>query len=100
VYPKGVVVLAVVAVALLAITGGTVNAVVPLYATSGFTMAGLRMRRYHQRKREYRWRLKLAGSAGAGVLSARLRRRSSARRARTARSPCQRTRSRRSGPGR
>ena len=73
VFSNGVVVLAVVAVALLAVTGGTVNALVPLYAIgvfTGFTMAGLGMARYHRREREDRWRLKLAVNAGAGVLSA------------------------------
>lgn len=73
VFSNGIVLLAVVAVGLLAVTGGTVNALVPLYAIgvfTGFTMAGLGMARYHRRQREPRWRTKLAINASAGVLSA------------------------------
>jgi amino acid transporter len=73
VFSNGVVVLSVVAIALLAVTGGTVNALVPLYAIgvfTGFTMAGFGMARYHRREREHRWRAKLAINASAGVLSA------------------------------
>ena len=73
VFSNAIVVLAVVAIALLAATGGTVNALVPLYAIgvfTGFTMAGLGMARYHHSHREHRWLAKLAVNASAGVLSA------------------------------
>ncbi|MCE3549858.1 amino acid permease [Pseudonocardia sp. RS11V-5] len=72
VFSNGIVVLAVVAVVLLVVTGGTVNALVPFYAIgvfTGFTMAGFGMARYHLRKREHAWRRKLAVNVAGGALS-------------------------------
>ncbi|MGH3548794.1 MAG: hypothetical protein ACRDQU_11920 [Pseudonocardiaceae bacterium] len=72
VFSNGIIVLAVVAVGLLAVTGGTVNALVPLYAIgvfTGFTMAGFGMTKHHITHREAGWRRKLVINATAGGLS-------------------------------
>ncbi len=72
VFSNGIIVLAVVAVALLIITGGTVDALVPFYAIgvfTGFTMAGFGMAKYHLTQREAGWRRKLVINATGGGLS-------------------------------
>ncbi len=72
VFSNGVIVLAVVAVLLLAATGGTVNALVPFYAIgvfTGFTMAGFGMAKHHITRREAGWRRKLLINASGGGLS-------------------------------
>lgn len=72
VFSNGIIVLAIVAVLLLAVTGGTVNALVPFYAIgvfTGFTMTGLGMAKHHLTHREPGWRHKLLINASAGGLS-------------------------------
>ncbi|WP_309147780.1 amino acid permease [Streptomyces sp. NTH33] len=72
VFSNGIIVLTVLAVALLAATGGTVNALVPFYAIgvfTGFAMAGYGMTRHHLAHREPGWRRRLAVNCSAGVLS-------------------------------
>lgn len=72
VFSNGIITLAVLAVALLAVTGGTVNALVPFYAIgvfTGFAMAGYGMTRYHLSRRESGWRRRLAVNGAAGILS-------------------------------
>ncbi|HET8602278.1 MAG TPA: APC family permease [Segeticoccus sp.] len=72
VFSNGILTLAVLAVLLLVLTGGTVTALVPFYAIgvfSGFAMAGFGMTRHHQRTRETGWRRRLAINLAAGVLS-------------------------------
>ncbi|MFE1754813.1 APC family permease [Streptomyces anandii] len=72
VFSNGIITLAVLAVALLAVTGGTVNALIPFYAIgvfTGFAMAGYGMTRHHLSHREPGWRHRLAINCAAGVLS-------------------------------
>jgi amino acid transporter len=72
VFSSGIIVLAVVSIALLAAVGSNVNALVPFYALgvfTAFTMAGFGMARYHQRTREPGWRRKLVINFSAGVTS-------------------------------
>jgi amino acid transporter len=72
VFSSGIIVLAVVSIALLAAVGSNVNNLVPFYAIgvfTAFTMAGFGMARYHQRMREPRWRLKYVINFSAGVTS-------------------------------
>src|ERR1700761_9537165 len=59
-------------VALLVLTGGSVNALVPFYCFgvfTGFSMAGYGMTKYHLTHREPGWRRKLAANLSAGSLS-------------------------------
>ncbi|MBV9059427.1 MAG: amino acid permease, partial [Pseudonocardiales bacterium] len=72
VFSNGIIVLTVLAVALLAATGGTVDALVPFYAIgvfSGFAMAGYGMTRHHLTQREPGWRHRLVINFSAGALS-------------------------------
>ncbi len=72
VFSNGIIVLTALSVALLVITGGSVNALVPLYAIgvfTGFSMAGYGMTKHHLRQREPGWRRKLAINLSAGILS-------------------------------
>ncbi|MEB3032811.1 APC family permease [[Mycobacterium] nativiensis] len=72
VFSNGIVALTVLAVALLVITGGSVNALVPFYAIgvfTGFAMAGYGMTKHHVTHRESGWRHKLVINFSAGVLS-------------------------------
>lgn len=72
VFSNGIIVLAVTAIALLVVSGGTVSALVPFYAIgvfTGFTMAGFGMSRHHLTRREAGWRRKLVINATAGALS-------------------------------
>jgi len=72
VFSSGIIVLAAVSIALLAVVGSSVNALVPFYALgvfTAFTMAGFGMARYHQRTREQGWRYKLVINFSAGVCS-------------------------------
>ncbi|NMI00909.1 amino acid permease [Pseudonocardia sp. K10HN5] len=72
VFSNGIIVLAVVAIALLVVSGGTVSALVPFYAIgvfTGFTMAGFGMTKYHLTHREAGWRRKLVINACGGGLS-------------------------------
>jgi amino acid transporter len=72
VFSNGIITLTVLAVALLIITGGSVNALVPFYAIgvfTGFSMAGYGMTKYHLSHRESGWRTKLVTNLSAGILS-------------------------------
>ncbi len=68
----GTIVLALLSATLLLLTGGSVNALVPLYAISVFvvfSMAGYSMTKHHLTSRERGWRRHLAISLTAGILS-------------------------------
>jgi amino acid transporter len=68
----GSIVLALLSVALLLAAGGSVNALVPLYAIGVFvvfSMAGYSMTKHHLTRRERGWRRHLAISLTAGILS-------------------------------
>jgi amino acid transporter len=72
VFSNGIITLTVLAVALLIITGGSLNALVPFYAIgvfTGFSMAGYGMTKHHLTHRGPGWRSKLAINLSAGVLS-------------------------------
>lgn len=72
VFSNGIITLAILAVALLVITGGSVNALVPFYAIgvfTGFAMAGYGMAKHHVKYRESGWRHKLVINFSAAVLS-------------------------------
>lgn len=72
VFSNGIITLAVLAVALLIFTGGSVNALVPFYAIgvfTGFSMCGYGMTKYHLTHREPGWRYKMAINLSAGILS-------------------------------
>jgi hypothetical protein len=72
VFSNAIIVLAVLAVALLLATGGSVNALVPLFAMgvfSAFAMAGYGMTKHHLTHRGSGWRRKLAINLSAGILS-------------------------------
>jgi len=73
VFSNGIVVLAVLSAALLAVVGANVNKLVPFYAIgvfTAFTMAGLGMAKYHHNTREPGWRRRLVINFSAGVISA------------------------------
>lgn len=72
VYSNGIIALTVLAVILLMVTGGSVNALVPFYAIgvfTGFAMAGYGMAKHHVTHREPGWRRKLVINFSAGALS-------------------------------
>ncbi|HET9876680.1 MAG TPA: amino acid permease [Mycobacterium sp.] len=72
VFSNGIITLAVLSVALLVITGGSVNALVPFYAIgvfTGFSMAGYGMTKHHLSHRDPGWRHKLAINVSSGILS-------------------------------
>src|SRR5271168_3797364 len=72
VFSNGIITLTVLAVALLLVTGGSVNALVPFYAIgvfTGFSMAGYGMTRYHLTHRKPGWRHRLAINFSAGLMS-------------------------------
>ena len=72
VYSNGIITLASLALILLLVTRGSVNALVPLFAMgvfTGFSMAGYGMTKHHLTHREPGWRYKLAINLSAGVLS-------------------------------
>ncbi|MGB6454599.1 MAG: APC family permease, partial [Streptosporangiaceae bacterium] len=71
-FSNGIVVLAVLSIALLAAVGANVNSLVPFYAIgvfTAFTMAGLGMAKLHYTTREAGWRYKLVINFSAGVTS-------------------------------
>jgi amino acid transporter len=73
VFSNGIVVLAVLSCALLAVVGANVNNLVPFYAIgvfTAFTMAGFGMAKYHHTTREPGWRHRLVINFSAGVMSA------------------------------
>jgi amino acid transporter len=72
VFSNGILTLTALAVALLIVTGGSVNALVPFYAIgvfTGFSMAGYGMTKHHLTQRAPGWRRKLAVNLSAGILS-------------------------------
>ncbi len=72
VFSNGIIVLTVLSVALIAVVGANVNALVPFYAIGVFTafsMAGFGMARYHVRVKEPGWRHKLVINFSAGVMT-------------------------------
>ncbi|MEZ0365977.1 amino acid permease [Mycobacterium sp. pUA109] len=72
VFSNGIIVLTALSVALLVVTGGSVNALVPFYAIgvfTGFAMAGYGMTKHHLTHRQRGWRHKLAINFSAGILS-------------------------------
>jgi amino acid transporter len=72
VFSNGIITLTALSVALLVVSGGSVNALVPFYAIgvfTGFSMAGYGMTKYHLTHREPGWRRKLAINLSAGILS-------------------------------
>jgi amino acid transporter len=72
VFSNGIITLTVLAVVLLIVTGGSVNALVPFYAIgvfTGFSMAGYGMTKHHLTHRGPGWRSKLVINLSAGILS-------------------------------
>ncbi|OSC28894.1 DNA-binding protein [Mycobacterium vulneris] len=72
VFSNAIIALTALALALLMATGGSVNALVPLFAMgvfSAFAMAGYGMAKYHLGNRERGWRYKLMVNLSAGILS-------------------------------
>jgi len=72
VFSNGIIVVTTLSVALLVLTGGSVDALIPLYAIgvfTGFSMAGYGMTKHHLTKRELGWRHKLVINLSAGVMS-------------------------------
>ncbi len=72
VFSNGIITLTALAVALLVITGGSVNALVPFYAIgvfTGFSMAGYGMTNYYFKHRQAGWRSKVVVNLSAGILS-------------------------------
>lgn len=72
VFSNGIITLTTLSVALLVVTGGSVNALVPFYAIgvfTGFSMAGYGMTKHHVTHREPGWRHRLAINLSAAILS-------------------------------
>jgi amino acid transporter len=72
VFSNGIIALTALSVALLVITGGSVNALVPFYAIgvfTGFSMAGYGMTKHHLTHRERGWRGRLVINLSAAILS-------------------------------
>jgi amino acid transporter len=72
VFSNAIIVLTALAVTLVIVTGGSVDAVVPLFAMgvfTGFSMAGYGMTKHHLTHREPGWRRKLVINLSAGILS-------------------------------
>ena len=73
VFSNGIITLTVLAVALLLVTRGSVNALVPFFAIGVFTafaMAGFGMARHHYTHRGHGWRRKELVNLSAGIMSA------------------------------
>ncbi len=72
VFSNAILLLTVLAIVLLLATGGSVSALVPLFAMgvfSAFAMAGYGMAKHHLSQRDSRWRRKMAINLSAGLLS-------------------------------
>jgi amino acid transporter len=72
VFSNAIITLTALALILLLVTGGSVDAIVPLFAMgvfTGFSMAGYGMTKHHLTHREPGWRYKLAINLSAGILS-------------------------------
>jgi amino acid transporter len=73
VFSNGIITLTVLAVALLLVTGASVNKLVPFFAIGVFTafaMAGFGMSRHHYTHRDHGWRRKVWVNMSAGIMSA------------------------------
>ncbi|MDA8303496.1 MAG: amino acid permease [Actinomycetota bacterium] len=71
-FSNGIIVLAIVAIALLVVTDSNVTSLVAVYAIgvfTGFTMAGAGLSKHHLAQREPHWRHKLVINASASALS-------------------------------
>ena len=72
VFSNAIITLTALALILLLVTGGSVDAIVPLFAMgvfTGFSMAGYGMTKHHLTHREPGWRRKLVINFSAGILS-------------------------------
>jgi amino acid transporter len=72
-FSNGIILLAVLSLALMLVAGATVDALIPFYAIgvfTGFAMAGFGMARYHRRTREAGWRRRLVINAAGGIYTA------------------------------
>ena len=72
VFSNAIIMLTALAVTLVIVTGGSVDAVVPLFAMgvfTGFSMAGYGMTKHHLTQREPGWRRKLVINLSAAILS-------------------------------
>jgi amino acid transporter len=72
VFSNAIITLTLLALILLVVTGGSVDAIVPLFAMgvfTGFSMAGYGMTKHHLTHREPGWRHKLVINLSAGILS-------------------------------
>ncbi len=72
VFSNGIITLTALAVALLLVTGASVNALVPFFAIGVFTafaMAGFGMTKHHLARREHGWRRKVVVNFSAGLMS-------------------------------
>jgi amino acid transporter len=72
VFSNAIIVLTGLALTLLVVTGGSVDAVVPMFAMgvfTGFSMAGYGMTKHHLTHRDPGWRRKLVINLSAGILS-------------------------------
>jgi len=73
VFSNGIITLTVLAVALLLVTGASVNKLVPFFAIGVFTafaMAGFGMSRHHYTHRDHGWHHKVLVNMSAGIMSA------------------------------
>ncbi len=73
VFSNGIITLTVLAIALLLVTGASVNRLVPFFAIGVFTafaMAGFGMSRHHDTHRDHGWRRKKLVNMSAGIMSA------------------------------
>ena len=73
VFSNGIILLAVLSLALMLVAGATVDALIPFYAIgvfTGFAMAGFGMARYHRRTREPGWRRRLVINTAGGIYTA------------------------------
>jgi amino acid transporter len=71
-FSNGIITLTALALVLLAVTGGSVNALIPLFAMgvfTGFATAGYGMTKHHLTHREPGWRHKLVINLSAGIMS-------------------------------
>jgi hypothetical protein len=72
VFSNAIIILTALAVTLVIVTGGSVDAVVPLFAMgvfTGFSMAGYGMTKYNLTHREPGWRRRVVVNLSAGILS-------------------------------
>jgi amino acid transporter len=72
VFSNAIIVLTGLALTLLIVTGGSVDAVVPMFAMgvfTGFSMAGYGMTKHHLTHRDHGWRRKLVINLSAAILS-------------------------------